>query len=87
MGITPPVITRSVTIDDITPQELATVFAGMWADEQADFFEHVGFLAKDWPGAGWCQQSSQIALKLNDLGRETIAKLAEWAADPEGLNA
>lgn len=82
-----PVITRSITIDDITPQELATVFAGMWAEEQAEFFDNVWKIARTWPGAGWCQQSSAIAKELSSDGRECIATLAGWAADPEGLNA
>lgn len=87
MSIPRPEITRSITIADITPQELANVFAGMWAEEQAEFFGHVWEIARAWPGAGWCGQSSAIAKALTPAGKDCIAKLAEWAADPEGLDA
>jgi len=80
-------ITRIITIDDITPAELAEVFTSMDDFEQAKFFGHVWKIARTWPGAGWCQQSSAIAKRLDNDGRDCIAKLAEWAADPEGLLA
>ena len=79
-----PVITRQITLDDITPEELATVFAGMWAEEQAAFFAKVWQIARNWPGAGWCHQCSAIAPLLDQDGKDCIAKLAEWAADPMG---
>lgn len=75
-------ITRTLTIADITPAELAKVFAAMFADEQAAFFSEVGRIAATWPGAGWCQQSCAISENLDKRATETILKLAEWAAEP-----
>ena len=75
-------ITRTVTIDGITPAELAQVFCAMYADEQAAFFSEVGRIASAWPGAGWCQQSCAISENLDKRATETIVKLAEWAAEP-----
>lgn len=75
-------ITRTITIKDITPAELAAIFCGMFADEQAAFFSEIGRIAATWPGAGWCQQSCSISENLDKRATETIAKLAEWAADP-----
>ena len=80
-------VTRTLTISDVTPEELATVFAKMWAEEQAEFFAKVWLIAREWPGAGWCQQCSAIAPLLDQNGKDCIAKLAEWAADPTGENA
>lgn len=72
-------LTRTFEIDDITPQEMARVFAHYFDDQQAAFFEEVGRIAKDWPGAGWCMQSCSIARELSPLGRETILTLAGHA--------
>ena len=72
-------ITREVKIADINPQELAAVFAEMWAEEQAVFFAEVGRIAKGWPGAGMCQQSCAIAKLLTNEGREVIRALASHA--------
>jgi len=75
-------IERTFTIDDITPQELAELFLGMYADKQAAFFNAFKAITDTWPGAGWCQQSSGISHYLNSDGIETILKIAEWAANP-----
>lgn len=72
-------ITRTFEMDDITPEELASVFCGMWAEEQAAFFDHVWSIARTWPGAGWCQQSLTIARELTHEGREAIRTLANHA--------
>lgn len=74
-------LTRTIALDDITPQECASIFAHYSDLEQAAFFAEVGSIARSWPGAGWCQQSCSIAARLDDLGRETIATLAGHAAD------
>lgn len=80
-------ITRTTEISDITPEELAHEFTEMDSLAQAAFFARVWRIAREWPGAGWCGQSMGIAQHLDRDGRDCIAKLAEWAADPEGLNA
>lgn len=74
-------ITRTFEIADITPEELAQVFAGMYADEQARFFAAIKPIAAQWPGAGWCQQSHGIARNLNADGRFVIDTLVAHIRD------
>lgn len=69
-------VTRTFQINDLTPQELATTFAAMRADYQADFFSWLWEIAKEWPGAGWCQQSYAIAQEAGPDAREAIRTLA-----------
>lgn len=76
------VLTRTVTFDDITPDELAELFAGMHGGQQARFFARVGEIAGTWPGAGWCQQCCSISEHLDAKATETILKLGEWASEP-----
>ena len=80
-------VTRTIELSDLTPQELAELFARMFDDEQAAFFNALKPITDKWPCAGWCQQCSQIVEHLDKGGFEVIAKLAEWAADPEGESA
>ncbi len=75
-------ITRTIELDDLTPDELAFAFCEMDGQKQAKFFSVVGKIAATWPGAGWCQQSCAISEHLDKSATETIAKLAEWVADP-----
>lgn len=75
-------IQRTITIDDIDPRELAEAFLEMDGEQQAAFFNAFKAETDRWRGAGWCQQCSEISRFLNADGIETIAKLAEWAADP-----
>lgn len=72
-------ITRTITLDDLTPQELADRFASMFDNEQAEFFAEVAKIATTWPGAGMCQQACSIAKHLDDDGRSVIQRLAEHA--------
>lgn len=80
-------ITRTIEISGLTPSELAEEFASWGGSWQAEFFAKVWLIAREWPGAGWCQQCSAIAPLLDRNGKDCIAKLAEWAADPTGENA
>lgn len=75
-------IKRTIEIDDLTPEELATVFTNMTDEEQAAFFSKVGEIAATWHGAGWCQQCCAISEHLDKRATETILKLSEWAAEP-----
>lgn len=77
-----PGLTRSITIDDLTPEEMAYLFCEMDSRGQARFFTRVGEMAANWSGAGWCQQSCAISQHLDKTATETIIKLGEWAADP-----
>jgi hypothetical protein len=75
-------ISRTVNFDDITPEELAALFAEMDGEQQAEFFDRLHALTKQWPGAGWCQQCCAISEHLTPQAQEIIAKLAEWSAEP-----
>ena len=71
-------IARTIEINDLTPDELAMLFTDLNGDQQASFFAAVWQIAKDWPGAGWCQQSYDIA-KFADANpgcRDAVTTLA-----------
>lgn len=72
-------VTRSVTIDDLTPQEMAEIFCNMFADQQAVFFNTVGAISRTWPGAGMCQQAYGIVRHLDDLGLYVVQRIADHA--------
>ena len=69
-------VNRTISFDDLTPEELAELFAAMDGQEQSDFFAAVWSLAKKWPGAGWCQQSHEIARLADNNAIQTIRTLA-----------
>jgi hypothetical protein len=69
-------VTRTVEVNDLTPEELATLFAEMDGQQQVDFFSEVWKIAKKWPGAGWCQQSYEIARLADNNAIQTIRTLA-----------
>lgn len=54
-------VTRTVTLSDLTPVELASIFAAYDSEQQATFFTALRAETKDWPGTGWCGQSWHIA--------------------------
>ncbi len=68
-------VSRTIELNDLTPSEIAKLFCDLHGDDQADFFKHVWLIAKTWPGAGWCQQSCDIASHLNADGRDAITTL------------
>lgn len=71
-------ITRTIEVGDITPEELASLFTDMVGYGQAKFFAEIWRIARDWPGAGWCQQSYDIVknAELCPGAREAISTLA-----------
>lgn len=71
-------VTRTIALDDLHPGELAEIFANYASDDQARFFNTLAIKVKDWPGTGWCMQSSEIAPKLTHDGKAVVTKLAEW---------
>ena len=75
-------VTRTITIDDIAPEELARVFLRYDGEQQAAFFNSMKAVTDTWPGAGWCSQCLCVSEHLDASGIETILKLGEWAADP-----
>lgn len=61
----------------LTPQEVAILFCDMNGEDQADFFSAIADISAEWPGAGWCNQSYDIAESVDDKARGVIEKLAE----------
>jgi len=70
-------VTRTVEINDLTPQELAHLFTELGSDDQAAFFSAVWNIAKAWPGAGWCMQALGICEEADSDARSAIKALAE----------
>ena len=69
-------IYRTLRVDDLSPAELADVFCKFDGAEHAQFFAHIWKIASDWPGAGWCQQSYDIAKHIDRDGLNTLSTLA-----------
>lgn len=69
-------VSRTIELTDITPNELAHLFTAMDNHQQAWFFASIWRIAKDWPGAGWCQQSCDIIGSAEADGLSAIETLA-----------
>lgn len=69
-------ITRTVAVEDLSPAEIATVFCGYDADQQAAFLSEIARIIAEWDGIGWCMQSYAISLKVTDKGRDVVRTLA-----------
>lgn len=76
-------VTRTIELSDLTPLELAELFADMESEEQVEFFSEVWQIAKRWPGAGWCQQSSYIARDADNNAIQAIRTLASHLPDDD----
>ena len=72
-------VTRTFTLDDLYPAELAEIFADWDAYKQAEFLGHVGKIAATWPGTGMCAQALNIARYLDKDGRYVIERIADHA--------
>lgn len=73
-------MTVSRTIElSLTPTELATLFTDMDSEKQAWFFACVWRIAKDWPGAGWCQQSCEI-IRESSVSRDALDAIETLAS-------
>lgn len=70
-------ITRSIVIDDLTPAEIAQLFAGQDSGGQAEFFTELAKITAGWPGAGWCMQCAHIKDLMTPEGRQIVTTLAE----------
>lgn len=70
-------VTRTLTVSDLTPAEMASVFAD-WSDiDQAEFFHHLRAESRDWPNSGWCGQAYNIVSRLSPDGRAIVEALAD----------
>lgn len=65
-------VTRTITISDITPEEMASIFGDWFADQQGAFFNALAIESKDWPGCGFAGQSYAITQHLDEGGRKIV---------------
>lgn len=70
-------VTRTVTLSDLTPAELASILAAYDAKQQAAFFSALTVEARDWPGTGWDGQAWHIVSILDADGTKAVGSLAE----------
>lgn len=78
------VVTRTLSLDDLTPKEMAAIFAPMDSVGQAQFFNAVATATKYWPGTGWCGQCAYIIDDLSDEGARAVLTLAGHIQDKAG---
>lgn len=78
-------VRRTITLDDLTPVELAMLFCDFDSEQQADFFDAVGEISSQWGGMGWCGQCAQIVDDLTPRAARTIETLAGHVADKGAL--
>jgi len=72
--------TTAITFE-LTPSDLAEAWCGMNADEQAEFFNTLAVLARDWNAPLVMQlQYLQDSPKLNDDGREAMRLIGEYSS-------
>lgn len=71
-----PTVTRTVTISDMTPAEMASIFASWFDDQQAAFFAALVEESKDWPGSQFEGQAYAIVQKLDRDGMKIVGDLA-----------
>lgn len=75
-------ITRTVTVSDITPTELASIFSQYNHEEQAEFFDACAAEAEDWP-IGWTGQALWVVPELTPRGRRVLEDFAEYLGDAQ----
>lgn len=79
-------VSRTIVLDDLTPQDVADIFCAMNSGDQAAVFNEIGAIASTWPNGGWCVQACEIvrARELSDAGRKVIAALADHYTIQQG---
>ena len=78
-------VTRTINLSELQPEELAELFCELDGEQQANFFTEIHRIAAFWPGAGWCQQSHDIAQNSDRKAKEVVITLAEHMLDCENL--
>ena len=71
------------TIRDITPQDVAELFASMNADDQAEFYNHIAKIASDWLNmqAQYITDSEKLTLPGRRV-MQTIGEYSHWGLVP-----
>jgi hypothetical protein len=68
--------TLTFTVSDLSPAEMASVFAGWDDGQQAAFFHALHEEAQSWPGGGWWLQ---IANACDKMSPEALSVMREFA--------
>lgn len=73
-------IKREITIEDLTPEELAEEFSHMDDEKQARFFNELGRVVATWERS-FCFQLQYVTDNpiLTTVGRETMAEIGAYA--------
>jgi hypothetical protein len=70
-------VTRTVTVSDLTPAEMASIFAAWDSRHQAAFFAALREESRDWPHSGWCGQAYYLVSDANPDALFVLDKLAD----------
>jgi hypothetical protein len=72
-------------IRDITPQDVAELFAAMNAEDQAEFYNHLAKVASDWLSmqAQYITDSEKLTLAGRRV-MQTIGEYSHWGLVPHG---
>ena len=70
-------VTRTVTVSDLTPAEMASIFASWVSTDQAAFFAALREESRDWPNSGWCGQAHYIVTDADTDALFILDKLAD----------
>lgn len=75
---------RGDALRDITPQDVAELFAGMDSDEQAEFYNHVAKIASSWLNmqAQYITDSEKLTLAGRRV-MQTIGDYSHWGLVPD----
>lgn len=73
-------IARNFTIDDISPEEMAAYFSEWDAKQQAEFFNELGMLSRNWLGTGMCNLDYHIVDHLDRDGVLVVESLGNHHA-------
>lgn len=68
-------------LEEITPEMVAELFAKMYADEQARFFNHVAKISSTWKGIGMYMQLQYITDEdgLSLAGRRVMQGIGDYS--------
>ena len=77
-------VTRTITVSDLTPAEMASIFANYDSIQQAAFFAAIRDESRDWPNSGWCGQAHYIVTDANPDAMFVLDKLADHVVAARG---
>ena len=75
------------TLEEVTPEIIAELFAGMKSDQQAAFFSKVGALVETWAAGCMALQLQYVTsdVGLTPAGRRVMQEIGEYAQNTGGI--